>query len=110
MFLSKRQHPPLLLETTIETRTCAYAFTKGVLILKLNVQGRRGWPDRLFINKGRIALVEFKRPGVRPTVHQKWIHERLSQHGFKVSIVDSLAGGKRLVDILLESPTTGRMP
>lgn len=90
------------LETEIERRTCHYALGKGVLVLKLNVIGRRGWPDRLFVYQGRIALVEFKRPDVRPTIYQKMIHERLNAHQFKVSIIDSRAAGRRLIDLLTE--------
>lgn len=98
------QHkPPLELESVIETRTCAYAYQRGVMVLKLNVQGRRGWPDRLFLYRGRIALVEFKRPGKRPTIHQRWVHERLSLQGFKPSVVDNIAAGKRLVELLCGS-------
>ena len=90
----------LILESILEARTCHYAITRGVLVLKLNVIGRRGWPDRLLIHKGRVALVEFKRPGGRPRIQQIMVHERLAEHGFKPAIVDNLAAGKRLVDKL----------
>lgn len=58
-------------------------------ILKLNVQGTRGWPDRLIIwSGGHTLYVEFKRPGQEPRKLQVKIHNELKEMGFDVRIFD----------------------
>jgi len=55
-----------VLEKNIENRACnkIKKIWPGTQILKLNVQGQRGWPDRLIcLPKGVKLLIEFKRPG-----------------------------------------------
>lgn len=52
------------LEVDTESRVCAWADKHGVMHIKLNLQFRRGWPDRMFlVPGGRPLLIEFKRPG-----------------------------------------------
>lgn len=78
-----------VLERTTETKVSEYAEAKGCLALKLNVMGRRGWPDRLYIYKGQVLFIEFKRLGEQPRKLQEYIHANIRKHGFDVELVDN---------------------
>jgi len=55
------------LEREDEAALCAKVFKNlGVLSLKLNLQGNRGWPDRVFLLPLRPLWFEFKRKDERP--------------------------------------------
>lgn len=90
------------LERDIEKYVAEYAQTKGCMSLHLNVLGRIGWPDRIFLYpKGRILFIEFKLPGEKPRKIQVYIISRLIAYGFKVEVVDSITDGKRCIDQLI---------
>lgn len=84
---------PSELEKVSEQKVVDYAVKKGCLVLKLNVIGRRGWPDRLFIFKGKVFFIEFKRQGEMPGKLQEIIHGRIREHGVEVHVVDSWSAG-----------------
>ena len=87
-------------ESTIEKAVCAYARTKGCIVIKLAGQNQRGQPDRLFIRHGRILFVEFKAPGKYPTALQiKWL-EDLRDHGMTSRWCSDIDHGKQLIDII----------
>jgi hypothetical protein len=88
---------PIPLENVTEQKVVDYAASRGCLFLKLNVIGRRGWPDRLFIFRGRTFFIEFKRAGEKLTKLQEIVHERIRAHGAEVYVVDSWSGGISLV-------------
>jgi len=84
-----------MLEHRIEANFCTalsrWALEHDVLveILKLNVKGRRGWPDRLILWQGGHSLfIEFKRPDEEPRKLQSYIHGILREMGFKVEVHD----------------------
>jgi len=87
-----------VLEKKIEQRVVDYAEGLGVLYLKLNLQGRRGWPDRLFLYKGRILFIEFKAPDEEPRKLQLYIHGILRANGFEVEVVDNEDEGYAAID------------
>lgn len=83
-------------ETTIEQKFCRklveWARDNGesVKILKLNVQGRRGWPDRMVLWTGPNTLfVEFKRPGQHSRNLQIFVQDGLKEMGFDVTEQDN---------------------
>jgi len=87
-------------ESTIERAVCAYAKTKGCIVLKLSGQNQRGQPDRMFLYHGRVLFIEFKARGKRPTALQaRWL-DRLTDHGFHTACCDDIEAGKRLIDLL----------
>jgi len=57
-----------------------------ILYLKLNVSNVAGIPDRLVLSDDRVLFVEFKRPGMKPTKIQEYMHERLRRMGFPVMV------------------------
>lgn len=65
--------------------------------MKLNSQGNRGQPDRLFYTHGgRIMFVEFKAPGEKLRELQAYQLASLATHGFNTYVVDNVEDGKRL--------------
>ncbi len=62
----------VLLESDIEKKVVLHAKKTGWLPFKLNLQGNRGWPDRLFIYPGPFfVFIEFKAKGKKPTELQE---------------------------------------
>ena len=54
---------------------------------KMTMLSQRSWPDRiLFLPKGRVLLIEFKRPGELPTELQEECHEYLRDMGHDVQV------------------------
>lgn len=90
------------LERKIENNVSGYAKGKGCLSLKLNVIGQIGWPDRLYLFRGRVLFIEFKGPGESPRAMQLWVINKIREHGFQVEVVDSVEVGRSLIDKFTE--------
>ena len=74
-----------------ETRRC------GGVALKMVCPGMAGIPDRLVLGPGgRIAFVELKAPGKRPTLLQSYRIEQLRALGFRAEVVDSTEVARRI--------------
>lgn len=70
----------------------------GVLSIKLNLWGNRGWPDRLvFLPGGRVVFVELKRPGGQARALQVHVHARLRALGFQVAVYDDAAAAAAFI-------------
>ena len=86
------------LEKEIEQKVVDWWETGGGLQLKLNILGRRGWPDRAFFPYGgSIILIEFKRVGKDAEALQAHIHGELRKRGYRVFICDSVDQGKAIL-------------
>jgi hypothetical protein len=95
-----------LIEAGIEIPVVYYAEARGCMVLKLNVTGRKGWPDRLFIaHDKRIMFVEFKRPGGKPRKLQAHILKQLTENGHRVEVIDNVEAGKKLLREFLGAVT-----
>lgn len=88
------------LEAVVEAEVSRYAMSQGVMTLKLNVSGRRGWPDRIYLWRGKTIFIEFKREGEQPRKLQEFIHGQLRGNGFEVYVVDALGEGRAIIDSL----------
>ena len=76
-------------ESVVEKKVSEWARKREVLVWKLNVSGRRGLPDRLFIfPSGRIVFIEFKRQGERPRKMQLYIHQKLRDRNVPIIVGD----------------------
>lgn len=75
------------LEKTIEAKFVKLAQARGCQCLKLNVIGRRSWPDRLvLVPGGKVLFIEFKRPGGLLTPGQELLHADLYAMGHEVHV------------------------
>lgn len=62
----------------------------GLPNVKLNLQGRRGWPDRIYwLPEGRPLLIEYKRPGKEARALQGEVHAMLVKLGYDVHVCDN---------------------
>jgi hypothetical protein len=81
-----------VLESKIETKVCERVLQDfGVRSIKLNVHGNTGIPDRLFLIPGGLALfIEFKRPGGKLSLKQKYWIRILKTLKFEVEVYDNI--------------------
>lgn len=85
------------LESYIEDRVTKAATSAGFLQRKVCYINRRGAPDRWYFGPGgKLIIIEFKRPGEVPDLHQKREIDRLRNLGFDVHVIDDVAKGKAL--------------
>lgn len=83
----KRDRP---LEKMSESKFREYVRKDNNEYFKLNVMGRRGWPDRMvFMDNARILWLEFKREGEGLRKLQEYIHRKLRKKGHVVYTVYS---------------------
>ena len=78
-------------EKELEEECCRMARAKGLAAVKLEKNGNKGIPDRLFINRGgHTVFVEFKRPdgGGIVSKEQKVWAEFLGESYFLCSSVE----------------------
>ena len=92
-----------MLEKQIEAKVCEYARERGLLVYKFTSPARAAVPDRLFIlPSGKAFFVEFKRDGQKATPAQEREHHRLRQHKVSVWVIDNVADGKAMVDLMVD--------
>lgn len=91
-----------MLEKQIESAVCDYAKERGLGVYKFTSPARAAVPDRMFIYKGRMFFIEFKREGQKPTPAQEREHHRLQQHQINVFVVDSIEQGKSTINLMLQ--------
>lgn len=93
-----------ILEKDIERPVVKHARERGVEVIKLNLMGQIGWPDRQFFGPDRrLLLIEFKKPGEEASEYQAGIHERLRKRGHTVYVIDNVAEGIELIDMWLKA-------
>lgn len=94
----------MTLESELETKATEYALSLGAMHLKLNVRGRRGWPDHIYVFPGDLTLfVEFKRLGKEPEPIQAYTIAELEARGAHVFWTNNLDDFKRRVNAQLAS-------
>jgi hypothetical protein len=94
----------VLLESEIERRSVEYAKSIGIRnVIKLNVIGSVGWPDRVFFKNGRTLFIEFKRPGEQPRPTQVFKIDMLRNDGFQCEVCDSFVQAKQVLDNFLNA-------
>lgn len=74
----------------IEKPAIEFAESRGWYQCKITSPSKRGIPDRFLARRGRIILVEFKRPGKEPTAQQAVRHKELRDHGVEVHWINNL--------------------
>lgn len=86
------------LEKVIERQVCSHARSLGMLEYKFVSPQRRSVPDRVFVFKGKVFFIEFKRFGEKPTPAQAIEHQKLRDHGVEVFVVDNVPQGKTILN------------
>lgn len=79
----------------LEQPAKAFAERKGWLYEKVRSESRRAWPDRFLAKKGRVILVEWKKPDEEPTQQQLKRHRDLRAYGLDVRWYNDLAAFMR---------------
>lgn len=91
-----------VLERDIERRFCDAMKRRGVVVVKLNLQGNRGWPDRMVILPNScVQFIEFKRPGEALRPLQIHNHAQLAMLGHIVATCDNVGDAVDLIDEIL---------
>lgn len=91
-----------MLEKQIEAKVCDYAKKFGIEVYKFTSPARVAVPDRMFIYKGRVFFIEFKRGGQKPTEAQEREHNRLRQHQINVFVVDNVTQGEFVISTMMQ--------
>lgn len=92
--------PPL--EKHVEKKVCDYAAMLGILQRKFTSPGHTGVPDRIFIIPGgRVAFMELKRPGEKPTALQEREMGLLAKQGASVAWFDNPESACRWLNEIL---------
>jgi len=97
-----------LLEKKIEQNVVDWWEAKGGVVIKLNLHGRKGWPDRQFFpHGGKPVFIEFKQVDEKARKLQSYIHGLLKDRGYEVHVVDTIAQGKAILARALLSKGCG---
>ena len=76
-------------EKTVEANIVKWAKRAEVMTYKFTSPSRRSVPDRIFFYKGRVALLEVKAPGNKPTPAQARELARFQQQGISATWADN---------------------
>lgn len=85
------------LERDLESACCRLAKAQGWFVRKYKGPGRRSHPDRLFIKRGVIFWIEFKRLGNVPTELQRLEIGSMTSAGAQVYVVDKFDAFKKIL-------------
>ena len=105
-----------MIEANVEKPIAKWAEAQGWYVRKLKWIAHVGAPDRLFIKKGRVVFIEFKRPSPlgkakdARTVMQKREAEKLSLHGAEYHLIDDIDHACRVLGIKNLASTTHSPP
>lgn len=82
----------------VQNRVVKYARKEGWLAWKMRIDGRRGCPDYWFFKNSKVVIMEFKRPGAKPSAQQEKRISELRSQGFEVHVVDDPLIGRNILD------------
>lgn len=93
------------LEKDVEAAFVRGLKKRGLRSVKLNVQGQRGWHDRLvLLPGGRPVFMELKRPGATLTGTQPEIHAFVTAlGGYRQHVCDDAVQALAIIDDHLKS-------
>lgn len=82
----------------VQNPVTAFARSRGWYARRMTYLDRRGCPDSWFFKGGRVVIIEFKRAGKSPQVHQLRRHKELRAAGFEVHVIDNVQYGCALFE------------
>lgn len=77
-------------ERDVEKYLVAQVERRGGLCLKFTSPQRKNVPDRIVVMGGKVAFVECKATGERPTAAQRREHIRIRAQNVRMWVVDSI--------------------
>lgn len=83
------------MESQIQARVVEFARRRGVIARKLNFG--EGWPDYMFLWKGKLLFIEFKYPGEKLRPLQEYVVEKIKEQGFDVIVVNNIIEGRQVI-------------
>lgn len=88
-------------EKVIERKLVETVKANGGMCIKLLCDQLTGLPDRLCLFPNhKMVFVETKTTGRKPRRIQVYIHKKLRALGFRVEIIDSIEGVKKLLEAI----------
>jgi tRNA U54 and U55 pseudouridine synthase Pus10 len=96
-------------ESSLEASVVEWAKKHGVhYCIKLQGAGNKSLPDRMFLlGGGRPFLIEFKKPGEKPTKLQEFTHAELWAMGYDVEVHSTRQGA---IDAIKQRLDAARLP
>ena len=85
-------------EGKIQTSIVRYGKSQGFWVLRFEVMSMAGFPDLLLLGHGRIAFIEVKRPGKKPTKLQFKRLDQISEHDIPAIWCDNINDAKEFID------------
>lgn len=95
--------PDYLRERDIQRKVVESARRNNIIARKLDFG--EGWPDYMFLCRGRVMFIEFKAPKGRTTPLQRYVHQLLRNNGFTVYVIRDVHEGNLAIQELLKFPT-----
>ena len=88
----------IVLEADIEKKVVDWAEARGWEVIKMNIQGNRGYPDRLFISLiGIHVWIELKKRGETPRKLQAYRIRKLQKRAVNAHWCDNVAEAKEIL-------------
>lgn len=84
-------------ESVIEGEIVDYAESRGWWQDKIMKTSRGSFPDRFFLRRGRIVLIEVKATDEKARRKQAKRHRELREHGAEVYLIDNLEEAKEIL-------------
>jgi hypothetical protein len=94
-----KQRSTPTIEAHIQKPVIKYARKSlGLMCTKMDIRNAGGIPDYLiWMPRGLLLLIEFKKPNGVPTPLQVEMHKRLRTLGYEVYVIDNVETGKELL-------------
>lgn len=87
-------------ESNLEKQCVRFARENGYVSMKIEKNGHKGVPDRLFVGKNRIYFIEFKRPGGGVvSKEQAFWYKLLKDNGIEAYFCDNFDKFKDILNI-----------
>ena len=97
----------MTLEKEIEGEHRRVALSLGWFVEKIKAAGRKGFPDRFYARggsdvcrhcgRGRVVLIEWKKPGGRLSGNQRIRIAQLQAEGVEVHVVDNVEDANKIL-------------
>lgn len=90
-------------ERALQQKVMAAARKRGIFAVKVEAVGRRGLPDLMLLNNGRVVFLELKHPNGsgRLSALQVVMIDEMRRHGGEVFVMHDYEEALNLLDSML---------